>query len=787
MNPLCYASVPFSVSREKRTNVITLDVPAETKPGTDYAINYSSSKRGKIVIAAVDEGILQVAGYRTPDPLAFFFRKRALEVGTAQIMDLILPEFNVLRSLGATGGDGAMEELNRNLNPFKRKRNVPVAYWSGIIETGPETRTVHYTIPDYFNGTLRVMAIAVSGDTVGATEEKTLVKNSYIISPNVPMMAAPGDEFDVAVTVTNNKKNSGDKAKVTLEAKPSEHLSIMGIAKVTLDIPEGKDATTYFRVKANNVPGGAELKFVASDSSEKIELSNTLSVRPAVPYRVTLASGSLKKGDKSVPVTRNVYENFATRNVSLSYLPTGIAKGLYFYLEKYPYGCSEQVTSATWPLLYPNLSRDLGMNALEARTAIDRTISILQSRLKEDGTIGVWTSNSNSELYLTNYCTLFLIEARAKGYYVSDTLMNSCLSGVRATAAATGTDEYTLANRAFAIYILTRSETVTTSYIEKLKADMKKAPESETGFAGLFLAGSYALLQKDFEATSLLGKIGRELKKDDSFRFIDSLCYKSVYLDIIARHFPSRLRDVSAELLLGISAEIEQQRYTTLSANHALMAIESYLAQTPGADSGSFGAGERDADKALTELKLSGNPLFSSAFSPRATEIAIHNGDTRDLFYQVTTAGFDLELPKAEIKNGIEIYREFCDASGNKATSFTTGDEVLVKVTVRSTGKGMYDNVAVVDMLPAGLEADIASIRNPGEKTSWVPDYVDVREDRVVFFGTITSKLETFAYTARAINSGSFVVPPLFAEAMYDKSVWAFKPQDKLAIKSKQK
>lgn len=787
MSPLCYASVPFSVSRDRRTNVIKLDVPQEAKPGTDFAIEYSSSKSGKIVITAVDEGILQVAAYRTPDPLAFFFRKRALEVGTAQIMDLILPEFNVLRSLGATGGDGAMEELSRNLNPFKRKRNVPVAYWSGIVECGPDTRTVHYKIPDYFNGTLRVMAIAVSSDAVGATEEKTLVKNTFIITPNVPMMAAPGDEFDVAVTVTNNKKGSGDKAKLTLQAIPSEHLSVTGVAKASLDVPEGKDATAYFRVKANNVPGGAELKFVASDGAESVTRAETLSVRPAVPYRVTLASGSLKKGDKSVPVTRNVYENFATRSVALSYLPTGLAKGLYFYLEKYPYGCSEQVTSATWPLLYPNLSRDLGMNAAEARATIDRTISILQSRLKGDGTIGVWTSNSASELYLTNYCTLFLIEARAKGYYVPDSLMNSCLSGVRGTASLSGTDDYTLANRAFAIYILTRSETVTTSYIEKLKADMKNSPDSETSFAGLFLAGSYALLQKDFEATTLLGKIGRELKKNDSYRYIDALCYKSVYLDMVARHFPSRLRDVSADLLLGISAEIEGQRYTSLSANHALMAIESYLARTPGADSGSFGAEERDADKGKTELKLEGNNLFTATFSNKAAEIAIRNGVPRDIFYQVTVAGFDLELPKSETKQGIEVYREFCDASGKKSSSFTAGDEVLVKVTVRATDKVDYDDVAVVDMLPAGLEADIASIRNPGDGTSWSPDYVDVREDRVVFFGTVTENLQTFEYTARAINSGSFVVPPLFAEAMYDKSVWAYKPQDRLTIKSKQK
>jgi uncharacterized protein YfaS (alpha-2-macroglobulin family) len=785
MSPFCYASIPFSVSREKRTNHITIDVPSETKPGTDFAIKYSTSRPGKIAIMAIDEGILQVAGYHTPDPLAFFFKKRALEVGTAQIMDLILPEFNILKSLGAMGGDGAADELNRNLNPFKRKRNVPVAYWSGIIDSGPDVKTVHYRIPDYFNGSMRVMAVAVSDDTVGAAEEKVLVKNTYIISPNVPLMAAPGDEFDVSVTVTNNKKGSGQNAAVTLSVTSSRQLALQTVSAQKLNIAEGQDKTVSFRVKANNIPGEGELRFTASDDAESVVLTTSLSVRPAVPYRVTVASGTVKNGTSKVPVDRSVYEDFATRSVSVSYVPTGIAKGLAFYLEKYPYGCSEQITSATWPLLYPTLVKQLGIDTAQAKETIDRTISILQSRVREDGTIGLWTSNSESDLYLTNYCTLFLIDARSKGYYVPESLMSSCLSGVRTIASNTDTDEYSLAMRSYAIYIMTRSEIVTTQYIEKLKKDMKKNADAETGYAGLFLAGSYALLKQDIEAGSLLGKIKRDLKKDDAFRFADPLCYKSIYLDIIARHFPSRLRDVSADLLKGMAEELENQNWTTLSANHALMAIESYLALTPNADTGSFTASEKASGKALTEVKLAGGPLFSGDFSAGAKEIDIRNEAALSLFWQVTTAGFDSALPKTETKEGIEVYREFTDLSGNKATSFKTGDDILVKVNVRATKNGTINDVAVVDMLPAGLEPDISSIRNPGDKSNWQPDYIDIREDRVVFFGSVAPKLATFTYHARAVNSGTFVVPPLFAEAMYDKKTWAYKPQDPLVIKTK--
>jgi uncharacterized repeat protein (TIGR01451 family) len=785
MSPLCYASVPFSVSKEKRTNRIVFDLPDEIRSGNELTIGYTCSRPGKIAIYAVDEGILQVGRYKTPDPIAFFFKKRALEVGTSQILDLLLPEFDVLRSLGAMGGDGSMEDLNRNLNPFKRKRNEPVAFWSGIVDGGPERRTVKYRVPDYFNGTIRVMAVAVSDDTIGAAEQKVIARNPFIIAPSTPMMAAPGDEFDLPVTVTNNKKGSGENGSIVLEVVPSAHVTVLSQKSMTLAVPEGKDKTVTFRVKANDAPGSASLRFVASSGPDRVELVETLSVRPAVPYRVTIASGSVKRDKAEVKIARQVREEFATREISASYLPVGLAKGLYFYLEKYPYGCSEQVTSATWPLLYPALTSDLGIDAAAAKETVDRTISILQARLRSDGTIGVWTSASESELWLTNYCTLFLIDARSKGFYVPDSLMNSCLSGLRTIATDAGTDAYSIANRAFAIYILTRSEIVTTAYIEKLRADMKKAPDSETGCAGIFLAGTYALLKKDLEGSMLIGKISRQLKKDDSFKYVDSLCYLSIYLDVVARHFPSRLNAVSADILADMADQLKDQKYTSLSANHALMAIESYLSRAPAPETGSVALSEIRDGGPSSPIQASGNKLLTAAYSAKAKTVEIDNRAGMSLFWQVTTAGFDLELPKAETKEGIEVYREFCDAQGNKLTSARIGDEILVRLNVRTTGKKTVTDVALVDMLPAGLECDINSIRVPGGKTNWEPSYVDIREDRVVFFGALRSELKTFEYRARAVNAGTFTVPPLFAEAMYDKKTWAIRPQEPLTIKSK--
>jgi uncharacterized protein YfaS (alpha-2-macroglobulin family) len=785
MSPFSYGAVSFSISRENRTNRITLNVPGEAKPGEDFVIKYSTARRGKIIVYAVDEGILQLAGYQMPDPLAFFFRKRALEVKTAQILDMVLPRYSVVQNLAAMGGGGGFDEfLSRNLNPFKRKQNVPVAYWSGIVDSGPEVKELRYRVPDYFNGTLRVMAVAVSDSTIGAGEDRALVRSTFIISPNAPMMAAPGDEFDVSVTVTNNQKGIGENGKVRIKAIPSEHLSIAGNSEFNLNIAEGRDQTLNIPVKAAGPLGAAQIHFVASNNGETSELSAYMSVRPAVPYRVSLYSGAIKNKSAEVAIDHNLYEEFHTRDVSLSYLPMGMAKGLSFYLNNFPYGCSEQITSAVFPFLYPQLFKELKYTKAQADEGINRVIGILQARMKENGAIGMWTSRSYDEPMITIYAAHFLTEARNAGYYVPSSMMEKLLQACRNIASGSGTGSYNYATRSYAIYILTLNEIVTTPLIERLKKDMERSEDAQTGFPALYLAGSYALLQKTSDASSILGKIKRAIAKENSFRYFDDLMYHSVYLNIVSRHFPQRLRDISESLLVDMAQQMERQSYTTISANYALMAINAYLKAVPTAETGRFTVQEISKENQRLELKPVGTTLFSVPFSAGAAKIGFENKDNLNLFYQITAAGFDKEIPSKETKNGIEVYREFLDRAGRPAASIKVGDVITVKLNFRSLSNSDLRDVAIVDLCPAGLETEIESVRQASSVShgEWSPDYVDIREDRLVIYGTVGTRAASFSYRARAINAGSFTTPALFAEALYDKSVWALRPQAAIKI-----
>ncbi len=775
MSPFCYGAVPFSVGREKRTNSINLEFPSEIKSGTDLKINYSSSDSGKIVIFAIDEGILQVAKYRTPDPLAFFFKKRALEVRTSQILDLVLPEFNILRTLSATGGGAAMERLAKNLNPFKRRQNDSVAFWSGVVETGPEKRSVTYRVPDYFNGTIRVMAVAVSKDRIGVEQKSTLAANDLIIMPNVPLAAAPGDEFDVSVSVTNNHKGTGENS-VLLRAEGSRHLEIIGEKSVKLKIAEGRDAAAKFRVRAKDVLGAAEIKFTASDETESSVISSTMSVRPSMPYQVWIHAGLSKKPQAEIDVDHRLYDEMAKRNVSVSNVPTTFRSGLKTFLEEYPYGCSEQVTSKAYPYLYKDFVKAAGKTQSDAEKMVSDTISILQSRQKSDGNIGYWTGKSENDDFITLYCAEFLTDAKNRGFYVPSSMYAKTLDAVRSIASRRDDSSYGIYIRAFAIYVLTKSDVVTTSYLESLEGELTRKNFTASDYEGLYLAASYAMLKQDRKANEILQKVKNRKTFDSSWIYHNGLHYIATYIDIVASYFPSRIGDIKAREVEELCSHLEYRYYSTYSTSAAIRAFESY-AYT---DKSEVYKIYEIAEKNQTEIQLNGDSVLAGEFSPSAKKIRYVSDRSMPLYYGAVQAGFERDIPKKQISDGLEVSRQILSEDGSPLKSLKIGDTVQIRVSFRSLG-GVMRNIALIDMTPAGLETDIRSIRGQ-TSLPWSPDYVDIREDRVVVYGTVTDKVNTFTYRAKAVSSGRFTVPPMFAESMYNKEIRAITPYEPIEI-----
>ncbi|MBI2891512.1 MAG: alpha-2-macroglobulin family protein [Nitrospirae bacterium] len=782
MSPLSYAVVPFTVSLEQQTHAVELDAPDLSPPGVPFRIRYRGSHRGKIVVFAVDEGILQVAGYKTPDPLSKFFQKRALEVDTSQIVDLILPEFRHLLALSAPGGD-EYEALGKNLNPFKRKRDRPVAYWSGILDVGQDWREVVYDIPDYFNGTLRIMAVAVAPAAVGAAEKKSLVRGPFVLNPTVPTFVAPGDEFEVGLAVHNNVEQSGDAAQVAVEARASEHLEILGSAREVVSIDEGRERVSAFRVRARDHPGGATLTFKASLGRKSSTSVLGLSVRPAVAYLTTIAGGHVRGGKAEVPVPRKLYPHYRLLEVSVSTVPLILARGLTEYLNRFPYGCTEQLVSRALPALVLSGRPEFGTDQDAARASLQEAMRILSARQNAEGAFGFWAANSHVSPFQTVYALLFLTEARERGHPAADDMLTRGYPYLESLAREEPETLPDARGRAFAIYLLARGARVVTTEANTLRNWLEKNHRNawEKDLTGVLLAATYKLLKIEGQAESLIkeSRLG-DLQEADYESYYDGLLRDAGYLFVLSRHFPERLRSLSADDLLKLAEPITQERFSTISAGMAILALDAYTS--------AVGAPRPDAI-ALTEIHENGRSvpvslpegLFpKAAFSPEAVKLHLKTTDRSLIFYQAVQAGFEIGLPPVKITNGIEIHREIRAPGGIETDSTRLGNELEVRLKIRSLDDRVHADVAVVDLLPGGFEVKLdpedgveKGLRIGVRGTSWRPDYADVREDRVLLFGTVPGRTSEFVYRIGATNKGTYVVPPVFAEAMYDRSVRA--------------
>lgn len=767
MNPLSYNVVPFSVVPADKIMNVKLDVAETVRPGQPLNIHYSSDKPGKIIVYAVDEGILQVADYKTPDPIKYYFRKQALTVNTAQIVDQILPKYIAARELSAIGGDGDQNAINRNLNPFKRKNQKPVVYWSGLLDTDPTVRQVTYQVPDYFNGTLQIMAVAAGANSAGSAMKKILSQDYFILTPNVPTFVAPGDDFQVSVTVANNDPETSAQMPITLQLNASSQLQITGASEQKLSIAPHTESTATFNVHVNNQLGDAQLTFIASAGEKTTQQVATLSVRPIAPYQTTVVSG-YQTANKTMDITRSMYPNYRILNAAISTNPLILVRGLQDYLDNYPYGCTEQLVSKAFVLLA--LTQQPGFHDQEKfMQRFKEIIQLLRQRQTSQGGFVYWPNMGDNQLnqFASIYAMDFLTEAKTRGYSVPDDLYASGITYLKNFVTSDPQNMADARLRAYAIYILTRNEIVTTSYITNLQLYLQKneAEKWHKDITSAYLAAAYKMLKNDAAANSLISGYHLDEHQPITDNFYDHLIANAQYVTILARYFPEQLEKKSSKILLPLVDNFMPDQINSLSAAMSALALSSYAQ--------ALNSMTTDHALAIKQITPQGSQLLTltaqmAEFSADAQKLEfIKNSNVPGYFYQITQAGFDNTLSTQPMKQGIEIYRTYTDADNDSITKADLGSEINAHITVRALKQDYLNNIVIVDLLPGGFEVVPDSIK----KSDW--DYVDVREDRVIFYGSVTDSAKTINYKIRAVNRGQYSVPPIFATAMYDPKVQA--------------
>jgi alpha-2-macroglobulin len=363
--------------------------------------------------------------------------------------------------------------------------------------------------------------------------------------------------------------------------------------------------------------------------------------------------------------------------------------------------------------------------------------------------------------------------------------------------------------RVYAVYLLARQGIKPNAALSSVEQELtQRYPQKwPTDLAAAYLAATYRLMQRNDQADRIIRNVpwAQQKREWGDNVYYDALVHDSQLLYLLSRHFPERLGKSAPPVLEAISSAISGNRQSSLSAAYTLLALDVYAKVAAG--SGKLGVSEIAREGRERALTLPAGAMPKVDISENAAKVRFTKQFPALAYDVVNESGFDRNPPTGEINQGIEIVREFVDAKGNPITKAKVGEEFMVRLRVRATKADQLPQIAVVDLLPGGVEpvvelqpaADTSAARvDPAsagqrarfsalpvglpDKSSWTPYHIDLRDDRLVLYGYATKDAATFIYRVRATNAGVFQSPPSFAEGMYNRTVTGLGLAGKLEI-----
>ncbi len=776
MSPLSYAIAPFSLARDSFETKVSIDAPERVRPGEKLSIKYSTSRPSDLLLWGVDEGILQVAKYSAPSPLDFFLKKRALQVRTLQILDLLMPEYSIIKELLSPGGDGDAEAaLGKNLNPFRRKGQDPIVFWSGVLKADSRKQVYEYNVPDYFNGSIRILGLASSSSGMGTQTASTTVKGDLILTPTAPLAAGHGDIFEMSVGVSNQTEGSGQDADVQVSVEAPPAFELMSEATTTLKISEGDEKSQSFKIKTKESFGAKKIKITAKTKGSKgvkeAHYDVEVSIRPLTPY---LHHEEFRLSD-SLPQSfelPELYEVLNKSQVLVSNNPLDLGEALGNYLYGFPYGCTEQILSRAIAQMV--LKSRFGSTTAKAPTAKDgfmSALSQLQTRQQDDGGFALYPGQS-SQLLSSVWTLQYLIEADKRGLRAGQTLLDQAINYAYELKFEPNMSNEDARWTSLGIYLVASTGKVPTANLAEFEENLiKKRKDMEYDLATVFLAGTYKLLKQDARANALLDKIEFDSPVLEApYYAYNTMARNAALLMIAARHFPEKQKDLLNQKSLQQMLEpLQKGQVQTLSAGLTLLALDAVgraASQNPASEFKNKDSSQtlRNQKKEDLDFHRVDTGAYIASILPNAKEITVNGTSASMLFSYVQTSGFEAGKDLKEIKQGIEVQRIFLDETGKPAgNEIRQGSTLTVVLRVRSL-KGSISNVAVVDLLPSGFEIQLDSGASSGSY-----DYIDRREDRVVAYLNAGEGSSEYRYNIKAVSRGEFTVPPIFAEALYNR------------------
>lgn len=727
--------------------------PPESAPRAplDVSVKVTGIAAGEtayVTLAAVDQGILNLTAFAPPDPQAHYFGQRKLGVGIRDIYGRLIDGLNGATGTVRSGGDAGAQARLQAPPPTEQL----VAFFTGPVTVGADgIATTSFDLPA-FNGTVKLMAVAWSGTGIGQASADVLVRDPVVVTASLPRFLAPGDESRLLLEIVHATGPAGDMPlSVTATGLT------LGDAPASVTLTEQGKAAIAIPVTATTAGVQTITVTLTTPDGKPLTKTLTLPVQSNAPETSRISRFDLKQGE-TFTFDAAALDGLTNGRATLAIGPIARlnAPGVLAALDRYPYGCTEQMTSRAMPLLYlDTVAQALDLpHGEDLRQRLNETITEILTNQGAEGGFGLWQAGSG-DFWLDAFVTDFLSRAKAKGFDVPDTAYRLALDNLRNQVNYAADFDYGGEALAYALYVLTREGAANIGdlrYYADVKADAFATP------AALAQLGA------------ALAAYGDQTRADDLFARAEATLVPDDTAQTWRADYGSPYRDAAA--LLTLATESGSQAVNA-------EAITNRIAAHNGPLSTQEATWTLLAARALTESPASMLIDGAPATGPLVrllgdTPVAVENTGP-DTTLTVTSFGTP-DVPEPAGGNGYAITRSYYTLTGEPAdtASVKAGTRLVAVLEVTPFDNGQA-RLMVTDPLPAGFEIDNPNLLSSGQITEALgldllteTAHSEFRQDR--FLSAVDrSDNQPFrlAYVVRAVTPGSYTHPAASVEDMY--------------------
>jgi len=756
-----------------------INMPEELAPEKEVVINVKEAKGKKMTytVAVVDEGLLDLTRFKTPDPWSHFYAKEALGVKTWDMYKYVLGAYSgEMAGLLALGGD---ESANPN-DASKVNRFKPVVKFMGpfTVEAG-ENNTHKFIMPNYV-GSVRTMVVAGYEGAYGSAEKTTPVKKPLMVLATLPRVVGPTELVKLPVTVFAMDKSVKN---VQVQVQTNSLFKVENGSTQTISFDEEGDKVVNFDLKVAEKIGKGKVKVTVKSGNKTATHEIELAVRVPNP-RVNEYIEAVVEPGQTWTSDYAAVGMAGTNNgvVEVSMIPPLNLESRLKYLIQYPHGCVEQTTSSVFPQLY--LADVLDLSA-EQKAKIQSNVTEGINRLKtfqlSNGGMAYWPgAYAEASEWGTNYAGHFMLEAKEKGYALPAGFLDNWIKFQK--QQANGWSASASSNRSYYNGELVQAYRLYTLALAKQPAmgamNRMKQTSNLSVAAKWRLAGAYMLAGKTEVAKAMVSSIETTVEnyKELSYTYGSSSRDEAMILEVLAL-----MKDnVRGKKVFDNIAKTMASRnwYSTQTTAYALLAITKFIGGSGKSDLkyNIVLNGKSESISSTTPIKQTKLSFANSA----SGNLSITNNGSKKLFVQIQLDGIPLVGDQSSSENDLKLSVKYMNMDGMTIDPaiIEQGTDFIAEVTIANPGvRGHYKEMALTQIFPSGWE--IRNTRmdvNESTKLKDKPDYEDFRDDRVyTYFDIDRNKSKTFRILLNASYLGEFYLPTVYCEAMYDHEINAKK------------